>query len=276
MKDARQGKRSIGVIRLLTALIGGPVVLVAAYLGGPWFAGLVLVIGIVAMLEVAVLFATADAKPFLPISVILSILVVARYWIPNWEIAATLIITGTIAAMPFVRGKRVPERAATTFFVVLYPVWLLSFLLNIRFGVGIDRPDGLLMRMTVLVFFLVWANDTFAYYSGKAFGSTPFFATVSPKKTWEGFFGGLVGTVLVGVLAKAFGLIDLSWIESTFLIVICSVGGPVGDLVESKMKRSFDVKDSGALLPGHGGMLDRFDASLICGPIVWIYLSFVW
>lgn len=276
MTEASQEKKSLGVIRLLTALVGGPFVLVAAYLGGPWFAGLVLVIGIVAMLEVAVLFATADAKPFLPISVILSILVVARYWIPSWGIAAILIITGTVAAMPFVPGQRVPQRAATTFFVVLYPVWLLSFLLSIRLGVGIDKPDELLMRMTVLVFFLVWANDTFAYYSGKGFGSKPFFATVSPKKTWEGFFGGLAGTLLVGVLAKALGLIEISWMESAALILICGVGGPVGDLVESKMKRSFDVKDSGTLLPGHGGMLDRFDALLICGPIVWVFLSFVW
>ncbi|MFV1980272.1 MAG: phosphatidate cytidylyltransferase [Rhodothermia bacterium] len=276
MTDSRQESRSLGVVRILTALVGGPLVLLAAYLGNFWFAGLVLAIGVVAMLEVGTLFASAGLRPFLPVSLVLAVLVVARYWFPDWGIAATVLITGTVAAMPFVPGQRVPERTATTFFVVLYPVWLLSFLLNIRLGLGIDRSDDQLMRMTVLVFFLVWANDTFAFYSGRKLGSRPFFASVSPAKTWEGFLGGLIGTALVAVLSKVLGLIDITWGESAVLVAICGIGGPIGDLVESKMKRSFEVKDSGTLLPGHGGMLDRFDAILICGPLIWLYLAYVW
>lgn len=276
MTNSRQWTVSPGGIRILTALAGGPIVLVAAYLGGSWFAGLVLLIGVVAMLEVCMLFASVGLRPFLSVSVALAVLVVARYWFPDWEIAATILITGTVAAMPFARGQRVPERIAATFFVVLYPVWLLSFLLNIRLGLGIDRPDDQLMRITVLIFLLVWANDTFAFYSGRKLGSTPFFASVSPLKTWEGFFGGLIGTVLVAVLAKVLGLIALTWGESAVLVAICGICGPIGDLVESKMKRSFEVKDSGTLLPGHGGVLDRFDAILICGPIIWLYLAYVW
>lgn len=276
MTNSRQGNVSPGVIRILTALVGGPIVLVSAYLGGFWFAGLVLFIGVVAMLEVGALFTSAGTKPFLSVSVVFAVLIVARYWFTEWGIAATVLITGAVAAMPFVSGQRVPERIAATFFVVLYPVWLLSFLLNIRFGLGIDRPDDQLMRMTVLVFFLVWANDTFAFYAGRKLGSRPFFASVSPLKTWEGFFGGLIGTALVAVLAKVLGLIALSWGESAALAAICGICGPIGDLVESKMKRSFEVKDSGSLLPGHGGMLDRFDAILICGPIIWLYLAYVW
>ena len=92
------------------------------------------------MSEVGALFARTGARPFLAVSGILAALVVARYWLPGWEIAATILAVGTVIAIPFVGGQRVPERAASTFFVVLYPVWFLSFLLNIRLGVGIDRP----------------------------------------------------------------------------------------------------------------------------------------
>lgn len=262
--------------RVLTALAGGPLILLAVYAGGYWFTGLILLIGVVSMLEVGRLFASTGVGPFRPVSIVLAVIIVGRYWFPDWEIAAMILVSGTLAAMPFIRGQRIPERTAATFFVVLYPVWMLSFLINIRVGLDIDRSNDLLMKMTALVFVLVWANDTFAYYVGRGLGSRPFFASISPKKTWEGFLGGLFATALVGTLAKVMGLIDLTSTELTVLVVICGVGGSIGDLVESRLKRSFGVKNSGTLLPGHGGMLDRFDAILVCGPMAWLYLAYIW
>lgn len=120
---------------------------------------------------------------------------------------------------------------------------------------------------------LVWSNDTFAYFSGRFFGKTPFFHSISPKKTREGFIGGLLGTLIVGM---AMGFLfrsafpPLVWYG---LAIIATVIGTWGDLVESLLKRSLGVKDSGNILPGHGGILDRFDALLFVLPFAWAWIE---
>lgn len=121
---------------------------------------------------------------------------------------------------------------------------------------------------------LVWSNDTGAYFSGKYLGKHKLFERISPKKTWEGWFGGLVLTLISGNLLGSYsGEFDLNiWMVSAFLVGIFA---PVGDLVESQFKRSLQIKDSGGLLPGHGGFLDRFDAFLMATPLVvlvWILM----
>ncbi len=264
-----------GVVRVLTAIAGIPVILAAAYFGGLWFSALILAIGLLAQLEVASLFGRADARPFLPVALVLGTLLVARHWLPHWEVAAMIVSVGTILALPFIPGDRMALRVASTFFVVVYPVWLISFLADVRLGVGISAPDDQLMRLTVLVFVLIWTSDTISYYAGSAVGKTPFFPSVSPKKTWEGFLGGVAGTTVVCILAKTLTLVDLSWLDVAAFVLICGVGGPLGDLVESRLKRSVEMKDSGSILPGHGGMLDRFDSVLICAPLVWMYLAYL-
>ena len=124
------------------------------------------------------------------------------------------------------------------------------------------------------ILFLTWANDSFAYIVGSQIGKTPFFPRVSPKKTWEGTIGGGVCCMITaGIIAQFFkqlGLMD-------WLIIggIIAVFGTIGDLVESLLKRSVGVKDSGTFMPGHGGFLDRFDAFIFCIPFVYLYLSFV-
>lgn len=116
------------------------------------------------------------------------------------------------------------------------------------------------------MFILVWSNDTFAYLTGRMIGKTKLFERISPNKTWEGTIGGIVFTILAGYLI-AFFTTDTSdtlfWIISAFIIAPCSI---VGDLLESLIKRSLKIKDSGSILPGHGGILDRFDAALFAIP----------
>ena len=275
-QNGQTGRASPSWLRVSTALVGAPIVLGAAYLGGYWFTGLILIIALVSMFEVHALFTAAGLRPFTVVSFVLAAAVVLRFSLPGWNYATALVGAGTLAAIPFMRGDRIPERAAVTLFIVAYPAWLLSFLLAVRDGIGIARPDGLLMRVTILLFFLVWASDTFAYYSGKLMGTRPFFPSISPKKTWEGFWGGLAGTYAVAVLAKTLDLIPLNWTDTFVLAAIVAVFGPIGDLVESRIKRAFDVKDSGSILPGHGGVLDRFDAMLLCAPVIWLYLALVW
>lgn len=120
----------------------------------------------------------------------------------------------------------------------------------------------------------IWANDTGAYFIGTRFGKNRLFERISPKKSWEGFFGGLVFSVGASWLNLAlFG--EVEWIHWLAIAIIMSVVGTLGDLVESMLKRSIHIKDSGSIFPGHGGILDRFDAWLIAFPFVFCYLWLV-
>jgi phosphatidate cytidylyltransferase len=123
------------------------------------------------------------------------------------------------------------------------------------------------MALVLAVVFGTWAGDTFAYFVGKFFGTTPMAPRLSPKKTWEGFAGGVLGTVLVVVLIGLFTT-QLTPSQSLLIGLTIAVVGPLGDLFESLVKRDVDVKDAGHMLPGHGGVLDRFDALLFCAVAV--------
>ncbi|MDB9775033.1 phosphatidate cytidylyltransferase [Vicingaceae bacterium] len=123
-------------------------------------------------------------------------------------------------------------------------------------------------------FFLLWANDTGAYLVGRKLGRTKLFERISPKKTWEGSIGGGLMGLGIGYM-NALLFPDLSLINWLVVALIVLIFGSLGDLVESMFKRSLNIKDSGKLLPGHGGLLDRFDGIFIAAPIVYTYLRFI-
>ncbi|MBQ1978933.1 MAG: phosphatidate cytidylyltransferase, partial [Alistipes sp.] len=117
---------------------------------------------------------------------------------------------------------------------------------------------------------IVWANDVFAYLFGIAFGRHRLFERLSPKKSWEGFFGGVAGAVVAAlVVARLLGDAPMAWCGLAVVTVVTAV---LGDLAESMFKRAAEVKDSGNLIPGHGGVLDRFDALLLSAPFVFVYM----
>ena len=134
--------------------------------------------------------------------------------------------------------------------------------------------DSESFRFTILMFTIavIWINDTMAYIVGSFFGKTPF-SKISPKKTWEGTGGGAL--LAVGAAALFASFLDLN----IFLIVgaaaTIAISGTTGDLLESKLKRMANVKDSGSFMPGHGGFLDRFDSLLVAVPAVWAYVYFI-
>lgn len=121
--------------------------------------------------------------------------------------------------------------------------------------------------------FIIWANDVFAYLVGMSIGRHKLFERLSPKKSWEGFFGGVIGAVAMGLLAAR--VLDGGYAAWAGLAFVASITGVLGDLVESMFKRAAGVKDSGSLIPGHGGVLDRFDAMLLSAPFVFVYMLFV-
>lgn len=126
-----------------------------------------------------------------------------------------------------------------------------------------------------LAFFLMlWANDTGAYLTGRWLGRTKLFERHSPKKTWEGFFGGVAISAGVAVIISHF-YPELAWRQWVSVAVLIGCFGTLGDLTESMFKRSINVKDSGSILPGHGGLLDRFDGLLLAAPVVFTYLYFI-
>lgn len=153
---------------------------------------------------------------------------------------------------------------------VLYVAVPLSLLLYVPVlaGDGVWRPETVLCYI-----FIIWANDVFAYLVGMTFGRHRLCERLSPKKSWEGFFGGLAGAVATG-LAAAYALDTNYWVWGG-LALVASLSGVAGDLVESMFKREAGVKDSGQVIPGHGGVLDRFDALLLSAPYVFLYLLLV-
>ena len=127
----------------------------------------------------------------------------------------------------------------------------------------------------VMIFyiFIIWANDVFAYLVGMSIGRHRLCERLSPKKSWEGFFGGVIGAVAMGLVAAR--VLDGGSAAWAGLALVASITGVLGDLVESMFKRAAGVKDSGRLIPGHGGVLDRFDAMLLSAPFVFVYMLYV-
>jgi phosphatidate cytidylyltransferase len=121
---------------------------------------------------------------------------------------------------------------------------------------------------------MLWANDTGAYLAGRQFGRAKLFERHSPKKTWEGFIGGILIAAAAGYIISIY-FKELEWRQWVSMAIIIGIVGTLGDLVESMFKRSINIKDSGGILPGHGGLLDRFDGLLLSAPVVFVYLYFI-
>lgn len=153
-----------------------------------------------------------------------------------------------------------------------YIILPFVFITKISFGINDYNP-----KIIIGLFILIWTNDTFAYIVGKSIGRTKLFEKISPKKTIEGFLGGIVFAVLAGYLiSKYYIRANPQFSERSILIwtsiaVIVGIVGTIGDLIESKFKRIAGVKDSGSIMPGHGGILDRLDSVIFVAPIIFLF-----
>lgn len=158
-----------------------------------------------------------------------------------------------------------------------------SFFGQIYIGLGLICAQFLSLQspgLVLLIFMLIWINDTGAFLAGSAFGKLKLFPRLSPGKSWEGFFGGLLTGVAVSIIFLATGVTGAlmkypifgPWEVAIFLPLIVGIAGTLGDLFESMLKRSVGAKDSGNLIPGHGGILDRIDSMLFVMPVTCLFL----
>jgi phosphatidate cytidylyltransferase len=144
---------------------------------------------------------------------------------------------------------------------------LLFVALPFSYVVRINEIERSGRRLVLFTLCLMWAGDTFAYFAGKTFGRLPMAPAISPKKTWEGAFANLLGSLLVGILFARWMQVEA--MDMLVIATLANVAGQVGDLLKSTYKRGAAVKDSGSLLPGHGGVLDRIDSLILASPVVW-------
>ena len=162
----------------------------------------------------------------------------------------------------------------TTFFIATFVGVLFGYLIKLRTINDLPKGDETGSDLVFLLFFVVWSSDTAAYYVGTTFGRRLLAPRVSPKKTVEGAVGGVVGAVVAAFVARPWFFNRLSVTDCVVLGLSLGAIGILGDLVESMLKRGAGVKDSAALVPGHGGVLDRVDSLLYAGPVLYYYYLF--
>lgn len=261
------------LVRLGTAAVGLPLVLYLLYRGGYW-TGALLAFGAAACCAE---YIGITIKELSPIGWVATLATGATPLFVVWQPdQATAILCAALASLTLaswswhlLKGplEDAPTRAAHIMMGSVYGGGGMAALMAIR-----NQQDGAWWLVAALV--ITWANDSAAYFAGRLLGRHKLYPAVSPNKTWEGFFGGMAGSVGGLFIERAFFFPQMTVYDCILVGVVGGILGPLGDLCESMLKRAYGVKDSGKLIPGHGGMLDRVDALLFNAPMVFLYIKF--
>ena len=272
---ASEQNRNLAV-RVVTALVLFPFAVWFTWLGHSYFAVLIAIAAALSAGELLWMF----EKRLLPtgwVGVVGAAAMPIFAWLWNdggkplqdWAgvIGAGAVVALLVAAL-LQRGElaQAPRSAALAALAWGYAGLLPAAVVALREGAG--------WEWVVLLFVVTWANDTLAYFAGRFLGKRPLAPRISPKKTWEGFWGGAAGSVLGALAVKALFIPELSVPAAVLVGAGGAVLGPLGDLSESMLKRAAGVKDSGKVIPGHGGLLDRIDAVLFVAP--WVVACSLW
>ena len=264
-------------MRLLTALVVVPPLMWLLFLGPAWgFFALVLIAAAIAADELFRMTHPDDGVAR-AIGILTTLATSATLWFYGTDPRALLTLVFVVPLLglmvPLWRLGEIPTSALRTFAGVGGPFYiggLLTALALLRRDAGTVGSSYVFMCLT-----FSWLADTGGYFFGRFLGKTKLYEAVSPKKTRAGFVGALVGAE-VGALAGHFGYLrSIPLVDALVLGLICGALGQFGDLVESLLKRSTGIKDSGSIVPGHGGMLDRIDALIVVSPIVYLYVLWV-
>lgn len=262
--------------RAITGFFFIAVLMGAIFLGQYVFVAFFSLVGVWALYEFYGIVRTEEVQPNVLLGMLAAVVLAAM---TSLYCLGLLPLAKTVAFVPFI---------ALIFIGTLFQKRKLPFndigysLLGIAYAcvpflffIGLGFIQGTYNLYIPLGFLIMlWANDTGAYLAGRSFGKRKLFERISPNKTWEGFFGG-VALALAIALNLAYYFESLAQWEWAVMALLISVFGTLGDLVESMLKRSLEVKDSGNILPGHGGLLDRFDGLLIAAPLVFLFLLMV-
>ncbi len=264
--------------RVTVILIGVPCLFVITLRGGIYFLLLVNLIILVGLREFYLLLEAKGYRPYKSIGILCGLAVC--WYVYHAGVLISLLLTTTLMLIMILELFRrdmshALNHIAVTVLGVLYVGWLGSHLVMLReLPAAVGVADDVGARLVFFTALVTWLGDTAAYVIGIATGRHPLLPRVSPKKTVEGAIGGLLGSAGAGLLCS---LTFLDFVTPAGGILLGLVGGLIGqlgDLVESLMKRDVGIKDTAGLLPGHGGILDRFDSLLFCGPFMYYYFRF--
>lgn len=268
--EARNGNART---RIVTAIVAIPVFIGAIILGGWPFLLLVVAISSGALLEFYWITERKGASPDKGVGLLAGALLAYAFMNRTSNVVVVIILVllvliTTIRALFRQEGNPLLNIMATLS-GVCYVSLSLATLMDLRTGFRIGSEHAVLV---ISIMVAIWICDSAAYFTGRAFGRHKLFERISPKKTWEGAIGGAIGGVVGMVVMQQVFLSQLRFIDAIVLGLIAGVFGQLGDLVESLVKRDAGVKDSSQLIPGHGGLLDRFDSLIVVSPLVWMYL----
>ena len=253
------------------ALVGIPFLLSLVKVGGVWFFCFFSLLALVAVFEFHRLARHKAHPPALWIVLGITLLFQVNFYqqfAEFWELLLALVLALLVMELFLKDGSPLLNLGAM-FPGLLYVNLSFGSLLRLRLGFGDEKGEMLVF----LMFFCVWAADIFAYFGGSALGGRfihrKLFERLSPHKTWEGFLSGLAGSV-AAAMTYGFFVPQLSVMTALLIGVLIGLASPAGDLIESMFKRDAGVKDSSALIPGHGGVLDRFDTIMFVSPFIYL------
>lgn len=256
--------------RIISALIGAPLLLLFIYLGGWYTAVLVTVLTLLGLREFLLIGEQMKIQPWFVVTYLFAVIWLLGIFINGAEWALALFVFWILIGLGRLALTYPKSSLAETNYnllAVIYTVILLSHLYLLS-----QLPNGL--KWTYLTILLVWATDIGAYLIGRQFGKHLLAPRISPKKTIEGSVGGMLFCILTALVVwRIVG--GESWIVYVALSIVIGVSAQIGDLYESALKRSAGVKDSGKLIPGHGGILDRFDSLIFALPLMYYGVKFL-
>jgi len=265
--------------RIITALWGIPLLTTIIWFGEPWFTILVAIWGLLAAFEFYRMVAASKVSPLTYFGLIWTLLFILSPHLDYDTLIPFLLTSAVILSLIWLLLRRQKEGAfigwVWTMGGILYIGWLLSYFVALRGGyspLSITETDG--RNWVFLALFTTFASDTAAFFVGRALGKHHLAPRISPGKTWEGAIAGVFGAIIISLLFTISTPLQLplTYWQTILLGLLVSVFGQLGDLVESLLKRNMGVKESGKLIPGHGGVLDRIDSVVFAGIVVYYYV----
>lgn len=262
--------------RLIVAFIGIPLILFITIYGKLLFLAFVLIISILATYEYYNLVKRKNSAPIFLVGAVSTFLIDLTFYLGDLQYLLAILII-TVLSTGLIELFRKPQfpswSAISNFATTLFPIFYISLSLATLIGLREMKTLEYLKSgiFVISIFAIIWICDTAAYFIGKSLGKRKLYERVSPKKTIEGFFGGLIFAFLSSFIVKYFVLDFLTELDAIVIGIIIGLLGQLGDLVESLIKRDVGVKDSSSIIPGHGGVFDRFDSLIYVAPFVYLY-----